>query len=319
MPLPDPGAVHVDQALTSISVAYMQEATAFVADRVFPAVPVDRRSDRYFSYARDYWFRNDARKRAPGTESAGGGFGLATETYSCDVWAFHKDVDDQTRANADAAVDVEADAARFVTQIMLLSREVEWAERYFTTGVWATDATGGSDFTRWDDESASDPLEDVKNGRLAILQATGFRPNTLTVGVEVHEALKKHPLVLERFKYTSSASVTGEMLARLFEVDRYLVAEAVRNTAAEGAAASYGFVAGRNALLSYAPAAPGLMMPSAGYTFVWRGLTGGESPGAAVTRFRMDHLKSDRVEGEFAFDMKAVAADLGYFFATAVS
>jgi hypothetical protein len=28
----------------------------------------------------------------------------------------------------------------------------------------------------------------------------------------------------------------------------------------------------------------------------------------------MDHLKSDRVEGEMAYDQKLVAADLGYFF-----
>jgi len=317
--MPDPAAVHVDAALTNISVAYVQSAEAFVADKVFPPVPVDRRSDRYFTYAKDYWFRNDARRRAPATESAGGGFGLASAAYACDVWAFHKDVDDQTRANADAAVDVEADAARYVTQIMLVTREVEWASAYFTTGIWATDLIGGTDFARWDDEGESDPVEDVKTGRLAMLRETGFRPNTLTVGVEVHEALKKHPLVLERFKYTSSASITGEMLARLLEVDRYLVAEAVRNSAGEGQPASFGFVAGKNALLSYAPVTPGLMMPSAGYTFVWRGLAAGSAAGVAVNRFRLEHLKSDRVEGEFAFDMKVVAPDLGRFLAGAVS
>jgi hypothetical protein len=36
-------------------------------------------------------------------------------------------------------------------------------------------------------------------------------------------------------------------------------------------------------------------------------------------KFRMEHLESDRVEGQLAFDNKAIATDLGYFFASVVS
>ena len=31
---------HIDRALTNISVAYLQDASAFIADKVFPIVPV---------------------------------------------------------------------------------------------------------------------------------------------------------------------------------------------------------------------------------------------------------------------------------------
>lgn len=318
MPQPTASAVHVDQALTNISTAYIQSADSYVADRVFPVVSVDKSSDKYFKYTKDYWFRSDAKIRGESSESAGSGFGITTDSYSCDVWALHKDVSDRIRANADPAIDPDADAARFVANAMMITKEIEWASAYFTTSKWGTDKVGGTNFTKWSDEGASDPIEDIKDGRLTILQNTGFLPNKLTLGIEVYEALKKHPLVLERYKYTSAASVTPQLLAALFDVDEVLVAKAIKNTAAEGATFSGSFILGKNALLSYAPPSPGLMLPSAGYTFAWSGLLAG-APGLATSRFRMEHLKSDRVETEMAWDQKLVATDLGYFFSAAVA
>jgi hypothetical protein len=61
------------------------------------------------------------------------------------------------------------------------------------------------------------------------------------------------------------------------------------------------------------------MVPSAGYTFTWSGLLGSNVLGTRISRFRMEHLKSDRIEIEQAFDHKKVAADLGGFFLNAVS
>ena len=56
------------------------------------------------------------------------------------------------------------------------------------------------------------------------------------------------------------------------------------------------------------------MTPSAGYSFSWNGYLGAGPDGNRVKQFRMENLASDRVELEIAFDMKLVAADLGYFF-----
>ena len=41
---------HIDRALTNTSVAYMQDASAFIADKVFPIVPVKRQSDVFYIY-----------------------------------------------------------------------------------------------------------------------------------------------------------------------------------------------------------------------------------------------------------------------------
>ena len=43
--MPNRGQTHIDKALTSISVKYMQDTSAFIADKVFPTVPVAKQSD----------------------------------------------------------------------------------------------------------------------------------------------------------------------------------------------------------------------------------------------------------------------------------
>jgi hypothetical protein len=73
MPQPTLSDVHVDGPLTNLSVRFSQSSDMFLANRVFPTVRVQHRSDLYYTYDRSFWFRTDAQKRAPATESAGSG------------------------------------------------------------------------------------------------------------------------------------------------------------------------------------------------------------------------------------------------------
>ncbi|MCK4517851.1 hypothetical protein KAT92_03685, partial [Candidatus Babeliales bacterium] len=82
MPQPTLSDVHVDRPLTNISIAFIQKQTNFIAEQIFPAIPVPKKSDIYYVYDRDAWFRDDMEKRAPSTESAGSGYTLSTEGYS---------------------------------------------------------------------------------------------------------------------------------------------------------------------------------------------------------------------------------------------
>lgn len=321
MPNPTRGDVHVNQPLTNISIAYIQKAENFIADRVFPNIPVAKQSDRYFVYDRADWFRDEAQKRAPGTESAGGGFRIDnTPTYYADLWAVHKDVDDQIRANADAPINMDRDATEYVTQQLMLKREKQWAADYFTTGIWTTQyqgksaTPGANEFLQWND-AASTPVEDITSVAIDIAKLTGFKPNTLVLSPYVFNQLKNNADILDRIKYTQRGVVTTDILANLFEVERVLVAMATNNTAAEGVAATYDFViSNKAALLCYSNPRPSVLTPSAGYTFSWTGYLGAGAAGNRIKRFRMEELTSDRIEGEMAFDLKLVAADLGAFF-----
>ena len=80
--------------------------------------------------------------RAPGTESAGAGYDLSTDSYSANVIALHKDVADQIRQNADAPLDMDADATKFLTQQMMIKRDKDWASSFFSGGTWTGSTTG---------------------------------------------------------------------------------------------------------------------------------------------------------------------------------
>lgn len=325
MAQPTQSAVHIDAILTNISVAYMQQATNFVATKVFPLVPVDKQSNKFFKYTKNDWFRDEAQVRADATESAGGGYNLSTDSYAAQVWAFHKDVGDQTRANADSPINLDREAAEFVTSRILLRQEIDWQSTFFTTSVWGQDYTGvaGSpstnEFKQWSDYANSDPLEDIEAGKEKILSTTGFEPNTLVLGYQAFRKLKNHPDLVDRIKYTSSNVITEEMMARMFQVDRVLVTKSVKATNNEGASEAYSFVHGKSAMLCYSAPNAGLLQPSAGYTFGWTGVSGGLGTTLGTSRFRMESLKSERIEAEAAWDHKVIASDLGVFFSTCVA
>jgi len=330
MPLPTVADVHVNTPLSQISVAHIQSATHFVADGVFPNIPVEKQSDRYYTYDRHYFNRDEMRERAPGTESAGGGYTVdATPTYYAPVYAFHHDVPDQRRNNADSVLAPDREATILATQKALIKREKTWATKYFALSIWTLDRVGvnsgptGDQFLQWDD-ALSTPIEDVRLNVASILALTGIEPNTLVMGFEVWNILIEHPDIVDRLKAGQTpngpAVVETSDLAKIFRIPRIFVMKSVETTSVEGAAADVSaFIGGKSALLVHAAPSAGLMTPSGGYTFSWTGQAGSGAAGSRISKFRMEHLKSDRVEIEMSFDQKLVSADLGVFYGTAVA
>lgn len=313
---------HIDRALTNVSVAYLQDASAFIADKVFPIVPVKRQSDIFYVYNKGDFMRDEAQVRGAGTESAGGDYGVEASTpYFCRKHAFHKDVTAEERANYDDPLDANTDATDFVSQKMLIRREMEWASKYFTTGVWGTEITGvasgatDGQTIQWD-QATSNPIKDITEASVNMAAETGFKPNKLVLSPAAFNALKNHEDILDRIKYTQRGIVTTDLLATLFEVKEVHVAWAVVNSARKGEADNVGFIMGKHALLCYAEPKPALRKPSAGYIFAWTGLEGSGAYGNRIVRLPMDMLGlgTERVEGEIAFDAKKICADLGVFF-----
>ena len=326
---PGRGDVHVDGPLTQIAIAYAQNPEAFIADRAFPVLPVMKQTDSYFTIPRGEWFRDEMKKRAPGALSAERTHDVGTDSYSCDVWALHEMLADQVRANYDAPLQADREITEGLTQAGMIRKEREWVTNYFATGIWSNEDVGvdsaspaaGTSVGRWD-RADSTPIEDVRMGKRTVQASTGFRPNKLVLGREVFDALLDHPDIvgrLDRGQSSGPAIVMRQNLAALFELDEVLVMDSVFNSATEGATDSIGFIGGKHALLVYAPASPGLYVPSAGYTFSWTGLMGAGALGMRMKRIRDEKRESDMIEIQMAFDQKLVQADLGFFFLTVVN
>lgn len=329
MASPTLNQVHVNRPLTNISQAYMQDNSDYVADRIFPVVPVQKQSDRYFVYTKGDWFRDEAQLRAPATESAGGGYDLDnTPSYYAPVYAFHKDVDEQVRANSDDPLNADRDATLFVTNRMLLKREVLVVNTALAASTWTGSSTAGdiTPTTAWN-LANSTPLEDIETQVWAVKQVTGKFVNRFFVGTHVWKALKNHDEILQRIRYTERGVVTTDIIASLIAPPdvtdfRVVVASAIINNAAKGAADSFGFIAPmKDCLLLYAEQNPGIMVPSAGYIFTWVGLLGAGAMGSRISNIPMPWLGQGtvRVEGELSFATKVVGSDLGAYFLNATS
>ncbi len=326
MPLLTPSAVHIDQPLSNLTLAYVQEQTNFVADKVFPVVGVQRQSDKYYIYDRANMNRSgDVKKLAPRTEVNRIGMAISNAAYYADVYGIGMDFDEQTLANEDAMLEVRAAGAQTLINRVLIEREEQFASSFFSAGVWTTDVTPAN---LWSDYTNSTPITDVTAGRRTMqLKSGGFKPNTMVIGKEVRDVLINHPDILARLNggatVTNTALITDAKLAEIFEVENLYVMEAVKNGAVEGLAESNAFIGGKNCLLVHTPSSAGLMTPAAGLTFAWNNIPSVNNLGITVESFSDDALKrqqvAEHIQVKMAYDMKVVGADLGYFFEDVVA
>jgi hypothetical protein len=294
-----------------MSLAFMAEEPS-VADRVFPVIPVEKQSDRYFIYDLADLNRVTMSPRAPGTESEGADWRLSSDTYYCDPYALHKDIAFEERQNADEPLDLDADTVAFLTRMLRLKKDKVWATGFFTTGIW-TGSTTGSDITvgtKWDASNAT-PIEDLREQIRSVQTKTGYKPNKLVLGATTWDVLQDSAQFLDRIKYTQTGIVSQELLAKVLELDEVIVGETMEATSAEGAATTTtAQMFGEGALLLYVPKRPGRRTASAGYTFRQR-VAG--VPDQTIRKFEMTHLNSDRFEIQTCFDYKLTSALLGAF------
>jgi Phage major capsid protein E len=334
MPNPVQSDLHVNAPLTNVSVAYIPKKSDYIATQVFPVVPVMKQSDLYWKYTKSDWRRTDVQKRAPGTRSPRTGYKVTSDTYYAQVFSVAKPIDDQTRANADSNFKLEKEATEFVTNQLLLRRELDFVSTFLSSGSgWAVTYTGvvaapgANQFLQWND-AGSDPLSDIADWKLNFRELNGFDANTLVLGPRVRKALKNHPDIIDRIKYTQKGVLTDDLLAALLDVDRVFTMYATQAAGAQindpedqDAAATYSFIAdaaGKSCWFGYVSPSPSLMQPTAGYTFTWKGYAGNDE-GVRIKRYREEDIESDTIEGGMAYAMKQVATDMGVYVATAVA
>lgn len=310
---PTPGDVHVNRPLTNMLVAFMQNPANFAADQVAPNISGENQSNLFWSIPRGAFNRSELKKRAPGTRSAQLGYSTVTDSYFCDVIAGHVPVEDQVRGNADSPLNMDRQAVSLISQQALLYREIDFATKFLTTGVWTTDLTPS---IKWD-QPTSTPIQDIEAGLQSVLLKTGFEPNTLVLDRKSWGALKNNAQLIGRVSggsnNASPAQMTKERVATLLGVERIIVSNAIKNTAKEGQSDVNAFVAGDNALLLYVAPDPGIMVPSAIYGFTWNRMGTAGPGGQRIKRFRQEDVESDIVELQMAYVYKLISADLGYF------
>jgi hypothetical protein len=311
MPQPTQGALHVDTLATNVSVGYTN--ADYIADQLFPILPVQKQSGIIAQIPQSAFFRDEAKLRAPGTKSQGGGYTVDnTLKFFCDKYSYRHEVPDEVRDNADMPYDQDRIAVKFITDKLFMKRERDFAANLFTTSVWATDQTIG---TQWSNLAGSSPIIDVQTWKDAVQSSLGRDPNTFTIGRQVWSVFKWHPDVIDNIKYTMSVKspVSTDIVAAMLELDKVYVGSGIYTASKEGTAEAsvvYSRIWGKHGLLLYVPNGPSLETPAAGYTVVWQRV-----PGALqyVKRMRNEETEVDIFEVNSYYQQKVTVTKAGTF------
>lgn len=296
--------VRADPLLTEIALAYKNPV--YIWSQAAPVVTVQNESGRYYEYSRGDWFRANARKIAPGDVAPIAGWAIAQSSYTCEEFAVSTLIPDRVANEAAAVTDLRRDATLWVTEQLNLALEHQLATEVFTTSVWGTDNTTATD---WDDYANSTPLVDIATAADAVQAATGYRANTLILGSSVMAALRFHPDITDLVKYTQKGVVTEELLAQVLDFERVLVGSAVYNAGDPGTT-NMTPIWGNNALVCYIPTNPGVLTPSAMYTFVAQPIQ--------VRRWYNQERRAEVIRADALLDFVVTGAALGYFFSEIV-
>lgn len=308
-----PNQVHRDRALENVSIAY--KSKGFIAEMVFPKLPVKRESDVYYVYSRDINSIPET-LRASGAESNEVSWNLSTSSYVLEEHALHDYVTDRQRENADLPIDLDIDATEILTHKLLLRREKDLAAVLQDTTQWGQ-VTSMSSSMQWSSNTTtSNPITQLDALGTIITQNAGVGPNKLVVNDAQFKALKEHTSVVDRVKYTSDNSVTAPMLAQLFTLDEVLVGRSIEQTAKEGLDTNVSaFIWTDCAALIYVSPTPKLKEVSAGYTF-WKDAS---TAPWKVEKWREAKRTADAIQVSGMWQAKAVATSCAYLIKDAVA
>jgi hypothetical protein len=325
MPLPTSQQVHVDSALTDFSIGFAADfAKDYVAMTAATMKKVGKQSDYYSVWDQGDLFRSEMRLRGESALSVGGGQRLSHTRYNCDTYALHTYVSDRARANAD--VDVDQAAVRYLTTQAMLKRDLVFAAAAFGTGLWTsnTEQTGVSSgpssnqFVRWDD-SSSTPRYDILEQYEVVAHKIGRVPNTMVCGPYVAQALLLHSNFQGLTQYISGAPSLADV-AKACGLERIIVGRSSQTTSKEGATTVMADVYGKHAWLGYIDPTPNMDAPTAITQFSWSDFDRvSGTGGVAVDSWYDNDRRATKYECEASFDVAITSNSSGVFFYTAVA
>lgn len=258
----------IDPILSNVAQGYRHPE--HVGFSLFPRVPVKQRGGQIIEFGKDSFKRYNTR-RAPGSSTKRLQFGYEGKPFALVQDALEGKVpwEHMQDANQVPGIDLGTESTNEVMNILSLGLEIEQAELATNAANYGVNnkvTLSGTD--QWSD-GASDPAKQIREYRETVRGAIGIRPNVMVVSAVGFNALCEHAKILERFKYTSSDSVTTDMLAKLFGLRRIVVGEAVYMN--EGSSEMVD-VWGNEAVLAYVPEQiSSRRQPSFGYTYALEG------------------------------------------------
>lgn len=305
--MPSVTGVQGDGRLTNVSILYKNPL--YIADRVLPRVRVNKKTGQFVTYAKADRFTLPPSLVGPRSPANEVEWSTGLDTYAVMDNGYKKFISDDEMDNAEAPINVQAGTVDFLTDKIMLDREVRVAGIVFNTNNYAA-GNQVNLANSWDT-----PTNDAVTHILTGIDACFLPPTIMAIGIQAFRKLQRNIPLIQAIKGTvDGQSITAEDIAKFFNLDAVLVGDARYNTAKRGQAMTVGRAWGKHAALLRVKETPTVNDVVWGSTFEWKG--------RRVVRWRDEDRGGDGGEFIRCIDSvaeKIIANDVGYWLQNAVS
>lgn len=304
-------AFEPDVELTAIAIGYKNDKANYIADKIFPYIPVGSPSFKYNKYPVEQGFSVVDTKVGRTSKPNSIEFSAISADASVDDHALDGPVPNFDVTHAPKNYNPKGRTVEGLTDMVMLSRELRCAKlaQDITNYGLKETLTSGDHF----DDEASDPIKTIIEACNKMLIA----PNSLLLGMDVWTKLRMHPKVVKATHGNSGDSgvASRQALAELLEIPEIIVGNSKYNVAKRGQQATImPCWRGICSLLHINPNAN----TENGLTF---GLTArfGDKVAGSFFNPNMGMRGGEEVRVGESVKELAIAPDCGYFFENALS
>lgn len=307
--------------LSNLAMMYF-ESPQYAHKRLFPICPVPLPSGFFYEFGKEDLARDNAQLKPPHGKVQPAILGFNKQAYACEVYQLLLTQDRIMMQPFSGVMDMTRLRVQTLTEQLALHLELEFAQKFFKTGVWNNEWTGAATANnsqkkfKYFSKSDSDPAAFFDERSVDLKREGRRRPNKIALGVETFAAIKNNPSIKERIKYSGTtqnpAVINEQVLAQIFGVEQVIVLDATYNAAGLGLPADMKYVCdSKGALLLYATDKPAIDSPSAGEIFTWN-LSGNDY--IAVDLHEGEPAShTDILEGLMAYDMRKTSDALAIY------
>jgi len=302
---------HLDAPLTNVAIKAFQSRAEFIAQKIFPVVPVGKQSDKYYVIDKQNFLSVPDTLRAPKTSPKRIEFQVSSNSYFCDNYALAGENAKEDLANADNAIMLRENTVELVMDTLLRDFEVRVANTV-TSGTNLGSYVSLTGTAKWSDSVNSDPISDVTTAHAFIRQNTGLKANTMVIDEDTLHVIDRHPILMDMYKYTSGGRVSFEEIKKAFKVDNMFIGQGIKENALENATSSITNIWGNNVILCRVVPGVSRQTQTFGLSFRW---TPAGMPAPMVARRYNDPDPGKGIEVvdvSYYQDEKIVATDLAY-------
>lgn len=299
--------LHIDQVLSSMAMGYRPEG--FIADMIFPTVPVQHQSGLYTVFSRGDRTRIDNTQRSPGQPARRVTEDVGSASYYAKNYALATGVVLEDKANADPGVIATLlnGKSTFLLDKLMLDWELRVA-RMVTSGsnVGSSSAVASA----WN--GAGNPIGNLNAALDNVRYSNGVRANNIVMGLSAWQSFRRDSTVRNLIFGSNNGGgyPSTAQAAALLDVDNIHVGGAFQNAAQEGQSESLSAIWNDSVLVYYAPPTPTIERPSFGYNFRW---AAAGLPNMQVERHPYDSkTKSEDIEVGYYQDERVTGSSYGF-------